>query len=139
MPFSDDDGYYARDPKSATTRTDDQISTFASHMLDLTQGIEALALALPPEQRDQVDQVRIALTCVQGDSAFLAALMRELAAYNAQLIDQRQSSRDAYNRGWDESRKDILSRLHPADHQMLTWILQHLDAEDRAASETLEY
>ena len=46
------------------------------------------------------------------------------------LPARRQAVHDAYNAGWDAHYQDILSQLHPEDHRMLRWILEHLDRED---------
>src|SRR5258706_6129609 len=132
-PFRDEDGYYVRDPKAALTRTDEQLRTFVDHLSVLAEGIETVNAALPPEQQTLAEKLRIELRAVQGDNKLLLAFVRELAAYNVQLTEQRQSARDAYNAGWRDRYEDILSQLHPADQRMLRWIVEHLDIENNSS------
>jgi hypothetical protein len=127
-PFNDDDGYYARDPKAIVTRTDEQLRAFLTHVLALAAGVVAMGAALPPEQRVLIEKLQGELHAVQDSTTLLMALVRELSTYNHKLTAQRRSARDAYNAGWKDRYEDILSQLHPADHRMLRWIVEHLDA-----------
>jgi hypothetical protein len=133
-PFNDDDGYYARDPKAVTARTDEQFRAFLDHLLALAAGVAAVDDALPPEQKALAESLRHKLRAVQDHSALLSALVRELTTYHEGLHRQRQSARDAYNAGWKDCYEDILSQLHPADQRMLRWIVEHLDTTDDSLS-----
>ena len=130
LPFSDEEGYYVRDPNAVLVRTDAEFRTFAAHLLALAEGLESVNAALSPEQQAMVQSVTDRFAAVQGDTKMLLALVRELASYNIALTAQRQSARAAYNTGWKDRYEDILSQLHPEDHRMLRWILEHLDAAD---------
>ena len=130
LPMSDDEGYYIRDPNAVLVRTDAEFRTFAAHLLALAEGLETIEAALSPEQQVLMQAVTDRFTAVQGDTKMLLALVRELASYNIKLTAQRQSARAAYNTGWKDRYEDILSQLHPEDHRMLRWILEHLDAAD---------
>jgi len=130
LPMSDDEGYYIRDPKAVLTRLDAQFRASEPHLLALAERIEALDVALPPDQQALAEQLKAELRAVQGDTKLLLALVRELAHYNIKLTAQRQSARSAYDAGWKDRYEDILSQLHPEDHRMLRWILEHLDRED---------
>ncbi len=130
MPMSDEEGYYARDPKAVLTRLDTEFRASASHLMALAEKIEALDAALPPEQQAVAKQLKAELQAVQGDRKLLLALVRELAHYNFKLTAQRQTARQAFEAGWEARYEDILSQLHPEDHRMLRWILEHLDHED---------
>lgn len=130
LPMSDDEGYYIRDPNAVLVRTDAEFRTFAAHLLALAEGLETIEAALSPEQQVLMQAVTDRFTAVQGDTKMLLALVRELASYNIKLTAQRQSARAAYNTGWKDRYEDILSQLHPEDHRMLRWILEHLDRED---------
>lgn len=130
MPMSDEEGYYLRDPKAVLIRLDAQFRASQPHLLALAEKIEALDVALPAEQKALTAPLKEELQALQGDTQHLLALVRELASYNIKLTAQRQSARAAYNAGWDARYQDILSQLHPDDHRMLRWILEHLDRED---------
>jgi len=130
MPMSDDEGYYVRDPNAVLVRTDAEFRTFAAHLLALAESVEAIKAVLTPEQQALVQQVTDQFAAVQGDTKGLLALVRELAIYNILLTKQRQSARAAYDAGWKDRYEDILSQLHPADHAMLRWVIEHLDRED---------
>ena len=130
MPFSDEEGYYVRDPNAVLVRTDAEFRAFAAHLLALAEGLEAVNAALSPEQQVLVQQVTNRFADVQSDTKGLLALVRELATYNILLTKQRQSARAAYDAGWKDRYEDILSQLHPTDQAMLHWILRHLDAAD---------
>jgi len=130
LPMSDEEGYYIRDPNAVLVRTDAEFRAFAAHLLALAEGLETVKAALSQEQQDMVQSVTDRFTAVQGDTKMLLALVRELASYNVALTKQRQSARAAYNTGWQDRYEDILSQLHPEDHRMLRWILEHLDASD---------
>ena len=132
LPMSDDEGYYIRDPNAVLVRTDAEFRTFAAHLLALAEGLETIEAALSPEQQVLMQAVTDRFTAVQGDTKMLLALVRELASYNIKLTAQRQSARAAYNTGWKDRYEDILSQLHPEDHRMLRWILEHLDREDES-------
>ncbi len=138
-PFDDEDGYYPRDPKSVLTRTDEQFRVFVAHLSALAEGIEAVSAVLPPDQQSLGERLRNELRAVQGDNKLLLALVRELAFYNIQLNQQRQSARAAYNQGTRDTYTDILSQLHPEDQRMLRWIIKHLQADDNAADNTEPY
>jgi len=92
----------------------------------------AIEAALSPEQQVLMQAVTDRFTAVQGDTKMLLALVRELASYNIKLTAQRQSARAAYNTGWKDRYEDILSQLHPEDHRMLRWILEHLNRTDES-------
>jgi len=130
LPMSDDEGYYIRDPKAVLTRLDAQFRASEPHLLALAAKLEALDAALPPDQQALAEQLKEELHAVQGDTKLLLALVRELAHYNIKLTAQRQTARQAFESGWDARYQDILSQLHPEDHRMLRWILEHLDRED---------
>lgn len=129
LPMSDDERYYVRDPKSIFNRTDAEFRTFVGHLLALTAGLDALDDGLSPDQRALVGQLRDELGAAQSNTRMLVALVRELAGYNLKLTAQRQSARNAYNAGWDARYADLLSRLHPEDHDMLRWIVEHIAAD----------
>ncbi len=130
MPLSDGEGYYIRDPKAILTRLDTEFRASEPHLLALAERIEALDMALPPEQQALAEPLKAELHAVQGDMKLLLALVRELAHYNIKLTAQRQTARQAFEAGWEARYQDILSQLHPEDHRMLRWILEHLDRED---------
>ena len=130
LPMSDDEGYYIRDPKAVLTRLDAQFRASEPHLLALAEKIEALDAALPPDQQALAEHLKEELHAVQGDTKLLLALVRELAHYNIKLTAQRQTARQAFESGWEARYQDILSQLHPEDHRMLRWILEHLDRED---------
>lgn len=132
LPFSDEEGYYVRDPNAVLVRTDAEFRTFAAHLLALAEGLETIEAALSPEQKVLMQAVTDRFTAVQGDTKMLLALVRELASYNIKLTAQRQSARAAYNTGWKDRYEDILSQLHPEDHRMLRWILEHLNRTDES-------
>ncbi len=132
LPMSDDEGYYIRDPNAVLVRTDAEFRTFAAHLLALAEGLETIEAALSPEQQVLMQAVTDRFTAVQGDTKMLLALVRELASYNIKLTAQRQSARAAYNTGWKDRYEDILSQLHPEDHRMLRWILEHLNRTDES-------
>lgn len=130
MPFSDEEGYYVRDPQAVFTRTDAEFRTFAAHLSALAAGIAEVDTAMPPEQRELAQRLQNALREVQGSTKLLLALTRELATYNVKLTEQRQSARDAFNAGWQARYQDILSQLHPADQRMLRWVIEYLEPKD---------
>ncbi len=132
LPMSDEEGYYIRNPKAVFIRTDEEFRVFAAHLLALAEKINGVEATLPPEQRALAQQLKDERGGVQGSTKLLLGLMRELAGYNVKLTEQRQSARTAFNVGWEARYKDILSQLHPADHRMLRWIIEHLnvDVED---------
>ena len=132
LAMSDDEGYYIRDPNAVLVRTDAEFRTFAAHLLALAEGLETIEAALSPEQQVLMQAVTDRFTAVQGDTKMLLALVRELASYNIKLTAQRQSARAAYNTGWKDRYEDILSQLHPEDHRMLRWILEHLNRTDES-------
>jgi hypothetical protein len=128
-PFSDEDGYYVRDPKAALVRTNEQLEAFMSVLETLGVGVQTASIALSPQHKALADDLRDALRDVNGKTDMLLALLREMATYCVQVMKQRQSTRDAYNAGWRDRYEDILSQLHPADQQMLRWIIEHLKDE----------
>ncbi len=127
LPISDEEGYYVRDPGAVLIRTDEQFRTFAAHLLALTEGVANVDASIPPEQQALAQQIKSELAALQGSTKLLTALLRELAAYNIKLTQQRQSARTAFNAGWQARYKDILSQLHPVDHRMLRWVIEHID------------
>ena len=137
--FSDEQGYYVRDPKSIQSRTTDQFVAFSQHLVMLCSSVNSLAAGLSPEQQALVEQLKSDLAYVQGDTRLLLALMQEQSAYISQLIKQRRSARESFQNGWDARLQDILSQLHPVDHRMLRWILTHLDAEAHTSDNALPF
>ena len=73
LPMSDDEGYYIRDPKAVLTRLDAQFRASEPHLLALAERIEALDVALPPDQQALAEQLKAELRAVQGDTKLLLA------------------------------------------------------------------
>lgn len=108
----------------------DEFRAFTAHLLTLTEDIAAVDSALPPEHQALAQRLHDEVQALQGNTTLLLALVRELVAYNLKLTAQRQSARQAYEAGWEARLQDILSQMHPADDQMLRWILAHLASSE---------
>ncbi len=130
LPFTDEEGYYVRDPKAVFNRTDAEFRAFETHFQALLDGVQRLDANRSPEQQAIIEQLKNDLQLTQGSTKLLLSLMRELATYNTRLTEQRQSARKAFETGWEARYMDILSQLHPEDQRMLRWIIEHIAATD---------
>ena len=125
-PFSDDDGYYPRDPSAINLRINDELGGLLVHLHTLHEAIESLDAVQHPEQQALIDELRTEVRALSGSSKLLSELLSELLTYNKALNEQRQSARKAFEAGYEARYVDILTQLHPADRKMLAWVVKHV-------------
>ena len=118
------------DAQATTVYVRAELDAWLETLADSIHSLDALDNGtLPPEQAVFAQHAKDTLAALEDGSKVIDKLLYELGSYIARLEWQRESSRQAFEAGWEASYKDIIAELSDRQYQQLREALKLLGGD----------